>query len=128
SVPESGVYLNDKYFGQTPLCKCDANDMLSDGDYTLKLIPNDKTLNEFQEKVTISEGVLTVVDRKFAKDSLSEGSIISLTPLSDKKNTQLLVVSFPQGTHIFLDDNDIGTSPLLYNNPTESDHAIRISK
>jgi hypothetical protein len=88
----------------------------------------DKSFSEFQEKVTLSEGVLTVVDRKFGKDSLSEGSIISLTPLSDKKNIELLVASFPQGATVFLDNNDIGSSPTLYKNPTESDHVLKVTK
>src|SRR5258708_15791650 len=128
SQPASKVYLDNTYLGQSPLCKCDAGDMLTTGNYTIRLVPLDASLSEFQEKIAVSEGVLTVVDRKFGKDSLSEGSVISLSPLSDKKSTQLLVVSFPQGSHVFLDDNDIGTSPLLYNKPTESDHAIRVSK
>ena len=29
SSPESKVYLNNKYLGQTPLCKCEAADMLA---------------------------------------------------------------------------------------------------
>lgn len=128
SMPGSKVFLDNKYLGQTPLCKCDPGDMLKTGTYTIKLIPLDSSLNEFQENVTISEGVLTVVDRTFGKNTLSEGSVISLTPLADKKSSQLLVVSFPTDSRIFLDENEIGTSPLLYNNPTESDHTVRVSK
>ncbi len=126
--PASKVYLNDTYLGQTPLCKCEAADMIPVGDYTIRLVPADTSLREFQEKITISESVLTVVDRKFGKNALSEGSIISLRPLSDKKKTELLVVSFPQGANVSLDDADIGTTPLLYKDPTESDHVLKVSK
>lgn len=128
SAPESKVYLNDQYIGQTPLCKCEASNMLPTGDYTIRLVPDDKSLSEFQEKITISEAVLTVVDRKFGKQALSEGSVISLTPLDDKKKTELLVVSFPQGANVFLDNNPIGQTPLSFKNPTESDHAIKVKK
>lgn len=128
SAPESKVYINNTYLGQTPLCKCEASDMLAAGDYTIRLVPIDKNLSEFQEKVTISEGVLTVVDRKFGENSLSEGSIISLTPLTDKKKIELLVASFPQGATVLLDNNIIGTSPVLYKNPTESDHVLKVRK
>jgi hypothetical protein len=102
--------------------------MLQTGDYTIRMLPTKGGLSEFQEKVTISEGVLTVVDRKFAKDSLSEGSVISLTPLSDKKATELLVASLPEGTTVFLDSNKIGNTPILFKNPTESDHTLKITK
>ncbi len=128
SSPASKVYLNDEYLGQTPLCKCQAADMVAPGDYTIRLVPQDSTLSEFQEKITVSQGVLSVVDRKFGKNGQSEGSIISLTPLDDKSQSQLLVVSFPQGAGVSLDDQNIGTTPLDSSNPTESDHDLKISK
>lgn len=126
--PDSKVYLNGIYIGQTPLCKCNNTDMLRVGDYTIRLVPQKDGLPEFQEKITISESVLTVVDRKFAKDSLSEGSIISLSPLADKKKSELVVVSLPEGSSVVLDSNNIGQTPVSYANPTESDHELMISK
>jgi hypothetical protein len=128
SSPESKVYINDGYIGQTPLCKCQATDMIAPGDYTIRVVPVGSTLQPFQEKVTISQGVLTVVDRKFGTNGQSEGSIISLTPLDDKTMSQLVVVSFPQGAKVTLDDQDIGTTPFSTNNPTESDHDLKVSK
>ncbi|HWY79624.1 MAG TPA: SH3 domain-containing protein [Candidatus Sulfotelmatobacter sp.] len=128
SSPTSKVYLNDIYLGQTPLCKCQASDMIVPGDYTIRLVPVDSTLQEFQEKITVSQGALTVVDRKFGANGQSEGSIISLTPLEDKSKSQLLVVSFPQGAKVLLDDQNIGTTPLLFNNPTESDHDLKVGR
>lgn len=128
SAPDSKVYLNNEYLGQTPLCKCDAADMLAAGEYTIRLVPLDSSLREFQEKVTISPAVLTVVDRKFGKNALSEGSIISLSPLSDKEKTELLVASFPQGSEVLLDDASVGTTPLNHKDPTESDHVLKIRK
>jgi hypothetical protein len=128
SLPESKVYLNGKLIGQTPLCKCEAADMLTTGTYTIRLVPTKGGLPDFQEKITISEAVLTVVDRKFAPDSLSEGSVISLSPLTDKKKTELLVVSLPEGSTVFLDNNEIGVTPFSFKDPTESDHVLRIRK
>jgi hypothetical protein len=128
SSPDSKIYLDGKYLGQTPLCKCEAKDMQKSGEYTIRLVPNDHNLSEFQEKITITEGVLTVIDRKFGKVSSSSGSVISLTPLDDKKATQLLVVSIPSGSKILLDNNSIGDTPILYKDPTESDHVLQISK
>lgn len=128
SAPESKVYLNNNFLGQTPLCKCEATDMLQAGEYVVKLVPLDKSLQEFQEKITISEAVLTVVDRKFGKVSQSEGSVISLSPLSDKKKAELLVVSFPEKATVMLDNDAIGESPISYKDPTESDHILKVSK
>jgi len=128
SAPESKVYLNDTYIGKTPLCKCEASDMLQAGNYTIRLVPTDNTLSEFQEKITISEAVLTVVDRKFAKGSFSEGYVLSLTRLPDKKKTELLVVSIPEKATILLDDATIGETPFLFKDPTDSDHILKVRK
>ncbi|MGH7204104.1 MAG: PEGA domain-containing protein [Candidatus Levyibacteriota bacterium] len=127
SSPQSKVYLNNQYLGQTPMCKCDS-DTLDVGDYTIRLVPLDSSLQEFQEKITVSQGVLTVVDRKFGKNAQSEGSIIALSPLEDKTKVQLLVVSFPQDAQVLLDDQSIGKTPILYKKPTESDHDLKVSK
>jgi hypothetical protein len=128
SSPRSKVYLNNKYIGQTPITKTEAQDMIQSGNYTIRLVPSDKSLSEYQEKITISTGILTVVDRKFMKGSLSEGYVISLSPLSDKKQTELEVISFPSGSKVELDANTIGDTPLLYKKPTESDHMLKITK
>jgi hypothetical protein len=128
SSPDSKVYLNDEYVGETPLCKCEADDTLKTGEYTIRVEPKDKSLSAYREKVTISEGVLTVVDRKFGRDSSSSGSVISLTPLADKEKTELLVISIPSRSIVHLDNNQIGETPYLFKNPTVSDHALRVSK
>lgn len=127
STPASKVYLDDKYVGQTPLCKCEATDTLKTGEYTIRLVPEVGGVREYQEKITISEGVLTVIDRRFGADAQSSGSVISLTSLPDKKSTELLVVSIPSKSKIYLDNNFIGETPFLFKNPTVSDHTLRLS-
>lgn len=128
SQPLSKVYLNNAYIGNTPLCKCEATTMLRNGDYTIKLVPLEQGLPEFQQKIAITKGVLTVVDRKFGKGATSEGSIISLTPLSDKKAVELLVVSIPDKSDVYIDTNNSGTTPLSLQDLTDSDHTIRLKR
>ena len=128
SSPVSKVYLNDKLLGETPMCKCEAEDMLKASEYTIRLVPKDSKYIEFQEKIKISKGVLTVVDRKFGHNSASSGSVISLTPLDDNKVAELLVVSIPSKAKIYLDNNQIGETPLFFKNPTVSDHTLRVAK
>lgn len=128
SSPASKVYLNGEFLGETPLCRCESGEMLVAGESTIRLVPNDSSISDFQEKIKISKGVLTVVDRKFGRDSSSSGSVISLTPLADSKAVELLVVSIPASSKIYLDNNQIGQTPLLYKNPTVSDHTLRAEK
>lgn len=128
SKPKSNVYLNGKIIGQTPLCKCDASDMLEEGEYTIRLVPLEGSQKDFEEKIKISKSVLTVVDRTFGSGASSEGSIISLNPLEDSKLLQLLVLSFPDNVEVFIDGSPAGRTPLLLKNITESDHEVRLSK
>jgi hypothetical protein len=128
SVPAAKVYLNDKLLGQTPLCECDLKDMIASGDYTVKLVPTQGNFQPFEQGITISPKVLTVVDRTFGPEGLGSGSIISLSPISDKKDAQISSISFPNTTEVFLDNNLEGQTPLLLKNITESDHELKLTR
>ncbi len=128
SVPAAKVYLNNKLLGTTPLCECDLKNMIAVGDYTVRLVPTEGNLQPFEQRITISPKVLTVVDRTFGPEGLGSGSIISLTPISDKKDAQISTISFPNTTEVFLDNNLDGQTPLLLKNITESDHELKLTK
>jgi len=127
SVPKSNIYLENKLVGTTPFCACDSLQMLSVGDYTIKLVPINGSFRPFEGKITINTSTLTVVDRTFANNSESDGSIISLSPINDKKDIQILIVSLPDKANVFLDSNPIGITPLLLDHVSESDHDLRLT-
>lgn len=126
SKPASDVYLNGNLLGSTPLCKCDQKDMIGIGEYNLRIVPKDKTLPPYEEKIEITNSTLTVVDKTFGLES--SGSIITLTPIKDKNDAQLMVISSPDKSDISLDENPQGQTPTLLKNLTESDHEIQIKK
>lgn len=132
SVPQSSVYLDDKFIGQTPLCKCDSNSLLPTGDYTIRIVPLDPNFSNqpFEQKISINKSVLTVVDRTFGQGATSQGSVITLLPQTngDKSSGTLVVNSFPSGVNASLDGNSIGTSPLTFSHVVESDHDLLLSK
>ncbi|MEK7534176.1 MAG: PEGA domain-containing protein [Patescibacteria group bacterium] len=132
SVPQSNVYLNGKLIGKTPLCigteGCKTQDMLSIGEYSIKLDPLEGDYTPYDAKISINKSTLTVVDRTFLIGASSSGSVITLTPISDKKDAQLLVISLPTYGNVFLDSNQVGITPLLLKNLTESDHDLHITK
>jgi uncharacterized protein YgiM (DUF1202 family) len=128
SSPNASVYINGRLIGKTPLCKCEAKDMLSEGEYTVRLVPESGDYEPFEQKITISPKVLTVVDKNFAPKGLDSASIISLLAISDKKDAQVSVASFPSSSQIYLDNNLQGQSPILLKNITESDHELKITR
>lgn len=128
SVPASQVYLNGKFIGKTPLCKCEQKEMLNIGDYTIKLVPTEGGFLPFEQKITVNKSVLTVVDRTYAKGASSEGSIINLSSLDDKNQSSLFVISFPDKARILLDNSPSGLTPLLLKDVTDSDHTLTFRK
>ncbi|MDE2025536.1 MAG: PEGA domain-containing protein [Patescibacteria group bacterium] len=128
SVPQSTVYLDGNMIGKTPLCKCDGDNMLAIGEYTIKLVPVDTTRSPFEEKISINTSVLTVVDRTFGDIGKSSGSIISLIPSNSIKTAQLSVVAIPYGASVSMDNNAVGIAPLLLQSITDSDHEVTIAK
>lgn len=129
SIPKSKVYLNGKLIGQTPLCQCEPADMLAAGDYTIRLVPEGKDLTPFEDKITITNSILTVVDRTFGQGAFSEGSIITLTQLSNKNAIEMLIMSFPENVEVFVDNVAAKNTPTLVKDGlTESDHEIKLKR
>lgn len=128
SVPQSKVYLDSKLIGTTPFCACELPQMLSVGDYAVKLVPIEGNFRPFEEKITINKATLTVVDRAFADNGESDGSIIGLLPLNSKKDVEALVISLPDKANVFLDNNPVGVTPLLLKQVSESDHDLRVTR
>lgn len=128
STPSSRVYLDGKYVGDTPLCKCKLNDMVSSGEHNIRLDSKEGGFPRFEEKITVSPSVLTVVDRTFGREGESSGSIISLSPINDKKLSPILVTSFPNKTDVLIDSKKEGTTPISIENLTASDHEVTLRK
>ncbi len=126
STPKSQVYLNGKLIGETPLCKCETKDMIPIGNYRIRLIPKEGNSRPYEEQVAINKSTLTVVAKTFGENE--SGSVITLTPLSNKKDTELMVISFPDKTNVFLDNNEKGITPILLKDVIESDHEIKLTK
>lgn len=124
SIPKSNVFLNGKLIGVTPL---EGKDLLSSGEYNLRLVPLEGDFLPFEEKIKITKGVLTVVDRTFGQGATSEGSIINLD-LIDNKGVEVLIISFPDQAQVFIDSQELGLTPLFLKNLTPSDHEIKIIK
>ncbi|HYM65067.1 MAG TPA: PEGA domain-containing protein [Candidatus Sulfotelmatobacter sp.] len=125
---KSKIYLDGKIIGETPLCKCELKDMITIGDHIIRLVPEQGSFEPFEQKITISSKVLTVVDRNFADVGISNASLISLVPISDKKDAQISVVSFPDSVQVYLDNNLVGQSPVLLKHITDSEHELKLSR
>lgn len=124
ATPKSQVFLNGQSLGETSLF----NDRLKSGEYTLKLIPSQTGLVPFEQKIKLSPLLLTAIDRTFKEtDSQSEGSILTLEPISDKNASEVIVISTPSEAKVLLDNQLKGVTPLEIKDVTASDHEIELN-
>lgn len=126
--PKSAVFLNDKLIGETPLCKCEDQDMFKSGNYTVRLVPKEGDFPPYEEHIKIGSSVLTVVDRIFGNGGLGEGKVITLDALSNPEAVELSIISFPEDITVYADNNEIGKAPLKITTLTASDHELRLVK
>lgn len=124
---KSTVYLNGKALGETPLCRCNENETLKEGEYQLNIIPQDKSLQPFSSKIKIGANVLTAVDKTFLPGSLSNSYTLTLEKVNSPA-PQLFVTSIPDGAMISIDGNPVGATPFLDKNLPEGEHEIEIQK
>ncbi len=124
---KSDVYLNDELIGQTPLCKCEQNNTVKQGDYSVRIVPQDKSMDPFIAKITVSPGVLTAVERTFLPGSLASAYILTLEK-TNQKEPQLMVSTIPDSAMIAIDSSPRGASPYLLENIAASEHEVEIQK
>lgn len=126
ATPKSQVYLDSQLIGQTPLPATNINP----GEHTVKIIPVENQLNSsFNQKLNFKPRLLTAIDMTFGEtDTQSEGSVLELEPISNKKTSELTILSTPAETTILLDGELKGITPLQIKDVTPSDHEIMFEK
>lgn len=121
ATPRSQIYLDGKLVGQTPYF----SDKLKPGEYTVEVVPEGKASLSFKEKIPLRPLLLTALDRTFREEEdSSEGSILTLEPISNKKVSEVAITSLPSSASIFLDGELKGTTPLFLSDISPSDHEL----
>lgn len=121
------ILLNGQYLGEAPLCKCNASDVLPVGEYDLKVVPQDKTVDEYNVRIKILPNVLTAVDRTFLPGSFASAYTIYLEE-QNSDQAELFVSSLPDGAMVSIDSNPSGVTPLTEKTLPPSEHEIEIQK
>jgi len=124
SDPVASVFLDSRFLGRTPY-----EDRIEPGEYTLKLIPESTATAaaSWQGKVTLQANILTFVNRELGTSDLnSSGEVISLERLTGK-DTEVSIVTTPDGAEVKIDGQDKGTAPLLLRNIEPGEHEIIIT-
>lgn len=124
---KSKVFLDGKYVGDAPLCKCDQKETIPTGSYELRIEPADTTYSAYTTRIKINGGVLTAVDRTFLPSSLASAYILTLEK-SNAKKPEVIVTTIPDGAMVTIDSVPLGATPYKSDSLSSSEHEIEIQK
>ncbi|KKR24427.1 MAG: Cell wall hydrolyses involved in spore germination [Candidatus Levybacteria bacterium GW2011_GWB1_39_7] len=121
------VFIDNKPLGETPLCRCDQKDTIKQGEYEIKIAPDDKKFQPFVSRIKINPGVLTAIERIFLPGSGASASVLTLEKTSGT-DPQLFIATIPEGALVSVDGESKGVTPLNLKNLTSSEHELEIQK
>ncbi|OGK44805.1 hypothetical protein A2957_01020 [Candidatus Roizmanbacteria bacterium RIFCSPLOWO2_01_FULL_38_11] len=129
SSPISNVIIDEAAKGKTPF-----ESSLTEGEYFLKLIPDESEASEsagWSGKVKIYNNTLTFVSRELgSSDTTSSGVIFTITNIPQKKyksgTGQIELKTEPDGSIIYLDNEEQGIAPVILSDIPEGDHEISV--
>lgn len=118
SNPEASIFLDGKHLGKTPFF----SDQLKSKEYLVKLTAGEAT---YVEKVTLTEGTLTVINRDLNNNFLAQsGEVLWL----EKDKSGLFVISMPSDTDITIDGTYVGKTPYLTYQIDNGEHKVFLSQ
>lgn len=129
SSPASNVIINNEAVGRTPY-----ESSLPIGEYNVRLQPDEQEASgsaTWEGKISVTENTRTFVSREIgATDIASSGVILTVEKMTEKpakKGTgEIQVLTEPDGSIVFLDDEEQGIAPFLLSEVPEGDHELSV--
>jgi len=121
--PKSEVYIDGKHVGETTYY----DTKIKAAEHVIKVVPL-SGFSPWEVKVKLTPGLLTTMNRTFANTPQeSANSILELEKISDKKASELTIVTTPENVIVRLDDQPKGFSPLTNVGLTPEKHKVTLS-
>lgn len=123
TIPQATVYINGDQMGTTPF-----ELVQKPGEISIRLVPiaTETSLAPWGTKVTLTQGIKTVIRRDFAEtEEKSSGEILSFEKISGS-TASLAAVSTPDAAQVNLDGQNRDFTPLLINDIAVGDHKLVI--
>lgn len=129
SSPNANVIIDGKPLGRTPF-----DTSLPKGDYSVKLVVDGEVASDsasWEGMFSIIPHTRTYVSREIGvNDITSSGVIMTVQPIDPKpakKNTgHIEIQSQPDGSIVYLDDEEQGIAPLLAQDVEAGDHELSV--
>jgi hypothetical protein len=122
--PAAQVFLNNEKVGETPF----ETKELKGANYSVRLIPNQDGLSEWETTVDLFSGLTTVILYDFAKERQdSSGAILTLEPLASKDSLEVAIISLPDSASIKINGQPKGFTSLQIGDLSAGEHTLLVS-
>jgi len=127
STPVSGVFLDNKHIGRTPIGE--SSFKVEAGEYVLKIVPESTTTQyaTWQGKIKIASSQLTYVNASMTESELSSAvDVLWLEKISGKK-AEIAVTTTPDSATVMIDDDIKGMTPVTVSDLSPGNHILTVS-
>ncbi len=124
SVPTVSIFLDSKHMGRTPF-----RDKVQAGEYTLKLVTENslEQAASWQGKITIGHNLLTYINATLSDSELTSAVDVLWLEKISSKQSELSVVTNPDGATVMVDEQTKGVTPLVVSDVPPGDHTVSIA-
>jgi hypothetical protein len=120
----ASVFLNGTKVGSTPY----SDQQLKPGNYTVKIVPEDRELAEYETSVVLYPTTLAVMNWNLGETTETSGGVVyELEPIKKKKESNLSIASIPDGAIVKVDGESQGFTPVLLKDMTAGTHRFEVS-
>jgi hypothetical protein len=124
SNPPVTIFLDNKHIGRSTY-----EDKVTEGEYTVKLTPESTVDSSasWQGKIKIFPNLLTYINAQFGDSEFNTAIDVLWLEKITSKQSELSIVTNPDGASMSLDGDSKGITPLSLNDVTVGDHTIIIT-
>ena len=122
--PQANIQVNQEPSGLSPF----RNNDLKAGEYDIKIIPQDPSLQPWESRVSLTAGTLTIVERHLAVDpTKAHGFVLHFTKTDKKDSAEISITSIPNSVSVLIDSQPAGFTPTFNNSITPGTHTITLT-
>jgi hypothetical protein len=124
SSPAAAIFLDNKNIGRSPF-----TDKVQAGSFTIKLVPDSGAtqLVPWEGQIVVGQNLLTYVNADISDSELSSAVDVLWLEKISSKNSELSVMTSPDGATVMVDDITRGVTPLTLADITPGDHAVTVT-
>ena len=119
----ASVFLSDNFIGKAPLI----DEKLQNGEYILKIVPDEKNLSTLNLPIYLEKGTLTIVVYNPGETPRNSSSTVFELRKKTDQNSAVSFETYPENAFISFDSQEVTFSPLTIEQVKPGEHHFSVS-